>query len=344
MARTDEPIKKLFKNKENFADLFNATIFQGEQVIKPDKLIEISTEDIHIDNVNLEKENISNSISIEKEELEITKRYRDLMMLYEDQVLQIVLGCEDQSTVDYSMPMRTMLYDALAYAKQQNDIELRQNSEGKYYRRKMTKKQKVLPVLTIVFYYGEKQWDGATHIHDVIEWSDKLNLKNIVPDYKMNLIWAYGQKDIDKFKSDLQYILYLLKYKQEEDKLEKYIEENDEKLQHMNQDTHNAIVALMGSEILEGIESEEGGKIRMESKALQAIQRRGEIAGEMRGRQEGEILTLITQIQKKIQKSKDVAQIADELEQDMNTIESMYKVIKENPEAEKEEIYKMLNL
>lgn len=29
----------------------------------------------------------------------------------------------------------------------------------------------------------------------------------------------------------------------------------------------------MGSEILEGIESEEGGKIRMESKALQAIQK-----------------------------------------------------------------------
>ena len=116
---------------------------------------------------------------------------------------------------------------------QQNDIELRQNSEGKYYRRKMTKKEKILPVLTIVFYYGEKQWDGATHIHDVIQWSNKLNLKNIVPDYKMNLIWAYGQKDIDKFKSDLQYILYLLKYKQEEDKLEKYIEKNDEKLQHI---------------------------------------------------------------------------------------------------------------
>nr|WP_288663762.1 Rpn family recombination-promoting nuclease/putative transposase [uncultured Anaerostipes sp.] len=260
-------------------------------------------------------------------------------MLYEDQVLQIVLGCEDQSTVDYSMPMRTMLYDALAYAKQQNDIELRQNSEGKYYRRKMTKKEKVLPVLTIVFYYGEKQWDGATHIHDVIQWSDKLNLKNIVPDYKMNLIWAYGQEDIDKFKSDLQYILYLLKYKQEEDKLEKYIEKNDETLQHRNQDTHNAIVALMGSEILEGIESEEGGEIRMESKALQAIQRRGEI----RGRQEGEILKLIMLIQKKIKRDKNLSQIADEVEEDVITIEPIYKLIKENPEVEKEEIYKMLN-
>lgn len=124
----------------------------------------------------------------------------------------------------------------------------------------------------------------------------------------MNLIWAYGQK---------------------------YIEENDEKLQHMNQDTHNAIIALMGSQILEGIENEEGGEIRMESKALQAIQRRGI--------KEGDVLRLIVQIQKKIQKHKEVSQIADELEEDVITIEPIYKLIKENPEADKEEIYKMLN-
>ena len=327
MARTDEPIKKLFKNKENFADLFNATIFQGKQVIKADKLIEINTEDIHIEDKTTE-------------ELEITKKYRDLTMLYKDRVLQIVLGCEDQSTVDYSMPIRTMLYDALAYEKQRNDLELKQNAEGKYYRRKMTKNQKVLPVLTIIFYYGEKQWDGATSLHDVIQWSGEQELQEIVPDYKMNLIWAYGQEDIDKFKSDLQYILYLLKYKQEEDKLEKYIEENDEKLQHMNQDTHNAIVALMGSEILEGIENEEGGEIRMESKALQAIQRRGEIIG----RQEGEILKLIVQTKKKIQRGDTQEKIADDLMEEESVIQPIYEAIKQYPDKTKEEIYKMLNL
>nr|WP_288663760.1 Rpn family recombination-promoting nuclease/putative transposase [uncultured Anaerostipes sp.] len=327
MARTDEPIKKLFKNKENFADLFNATIFQGKQVIKADKLIEINTEDIHIEDKTTE-------------ELEITKKYRDLTMLYKDRVLQIVLGCEDQSTVDYSMPIRTMLYDALAYEKQRNDLELKQNAEGKYYRRKMTKNQKVLPVLTIIFYYGEKQWDGATSLHDVIQWSGEQELQEIVPDYKMNLIWAYGQEDIDKFKSDLQYILYLLKYKQEEEKLEKYIEENDEKLQHMNQDTHNAIVALMGSEILEGIEKEEGGEIRMESKALQAIQRRGIKEGEKKG----EIIKLIALTKKKIQRGDTRERIADDLMEDESIIKPIYEAIKENPEAEKEEIYKMLNL
>lgn len=33
MARTDEILKKLFKNKENFADLFNGTLFHGKQVM-----------------------------------------------------------------------------------------------------------------------------------------------------------------------------------------------------------------------------------------------------------------------------------------------------------------------
>lgn len=324
MARTDEPIKKLFKNKENFADLFNATIFHGKQIIKADKLTEINTEDIHIDSTNTN----------ESEELNITQRHRDLRMQYDDQILQIVLGCEDQSSVDYAMSIRTMLYDALAYTKQQNDLELKQNKEGKFYRGKMTKNQKVLPVLSVVFYYGEQEWNAGKSLHDLIKWPENIDLKDIIPDYKMNLIWAYGMKDIDNFTTDLQYILYLLKYKQEEGRLEQYIEQNNEKLQHMNQDTHNAIIALMGSEILEGIE-EEGGEVRMESKALKAIQDRGV--------EKGVALSLIMLVQKKIQKNKQLFEIADELEEDEIKIQPIYQMIKENPQSTTEEIYQLMN-
>lgn len=316
MARTDEPIKKLFKNKENFADLFNATIFHGKQIIKADKLTEINTEDIHIDSTNTN----------ESEELNITQRHRDLRMQYDDQILQIVLGCEDQSSVDYAMSIRTMLYDALAYTKQQNDLELKQNKEGKFYRGKMTKNQKVLPVLSVVFYYGEQEWNAGKSLHDLIKWPENIDLKDIIPDYKM--------KDIDNFTTDLQYILYLLKYKQEEGRLEQYIEQNNEKLQHMNQDTHNAIIALMGSEILEGIE-EEGGEVRMESKALKAIQDRGV--------EKGVALSLIMLVQKKIQKNKQLFEIADELEEDEIRIQPIYQMIKENPQSTTEEIYQLMN-
>lgn len=316
MARTDEPIKKLFKNKENFADIFNATIFHGKQIIKADKLTEINTEDIHIDSTNTN----------ESEELNITQRHRDLRMQYDDQILQIVLGCEDQSSVDYAMSIRTMLYDALAYTKQQNDLELKQNKEGKFYRGKMTKNQKVLPVLSVVFYYGEQEWNAGKSLHDLIKWPENIDLKDIIPDYKM--------KDIDNFTTDLQYILYLLKYKQEEGRLEQYIEQNNEKLQHMNQDTHNAIIALMGSEILEGIE-EEGGEVRMESKALKAIQDRGV--------EKGVALSLIMLVQKKIQKNKQLFEIADELEEDEIRIQPIYQMIKENPQSTTEEIYQLMN-
>ena len=78
----------------------------------------------------------------------------------------------------------------------------------------------------------------------------------------------------------------------------------------------------------------------MESKALQAIQRRGEIAGEMRGRQEGEILKLIMLIQKKMQRGDTQEKIADDLMEDESIIKPIYEAIKKHPEVDKEEIYR----
>lgn len=283
MARTDESIKKLLKNKENFADLFNATMFQGEQVIKADKLTEINTEDVHIDAVN----------TIGGKELNVVQKYRDLRMQYEDQVLQIVLGCEDQSKVDYSMPIRTMLYDALTYTKQQNDL---------------------------------------------IKWPEGSRLKDIIPDYKMNLIWVYGIEDIDKFTTDLQYILYLLKYKQDEIKLENYIRQNDEKLKHMGKDSQNAVIALMGSDVLQNVEKEEG-EMQMGSKALDAIHERGI----KKGIERGQTLNKIILVQKKIKRGDTLAKIADDLLENEKDIEIFYKVIKEHPEAAANEIYEIIS-
>ena len=216
MAKTDELMKNLFKHKEIFADLFNATIFNGQQLIKPEKLTEINTENIHIEDSIQDKDNINSNI---------TKRYRDLCMRQNDSILQIILGCEDQSEVDYSMPIRTMLYDSLKYTEQQKNLEL----------------------------------------------------KSIIPNYKMNLLWAYNIKDIDKFKSDLQYILYMLKYKEEKENLKEYISENNDNLQKMNQDSHNVAVALLNHKLPELIEDDKKGEIRMGKNAIEAIEKRGEI-------------------------------------------------------------------
>ena len=49
-------------------------------------------------------------------------------------------------------------------------------------------------------------------------------------------------------------------------------------------------------------------------------------------------------VKKKLEKGKLIEQIADELEEDVIEIEPIYKLIKDNPDKTKEEIYKMLDL
>ena len=77
---------------------------------------------------------------------------------------------------------------------------------------------------------------------------------------------------------------------------------------------------------------------------IQSAQRIGHEKGRVEGKKEGEILKLISLAQKKILKNKTLSQIADELEEDVITIKPIYKLITENPDKTKEEIYNMIEL
>lgn len=48
----------------------------------------------------------------------------------------------------------------------------------------------------------------------------------------------------------------------------------------------------------------------------------------------GELLKIITLIRKKYQKGKDVVQIADELEEELSVIQTMYDLIGKNPDKD----------
>ena len=67
----------------------------------------------------------------------------------------------------------------------------------------------------------------------------------------------------------------------------------------------------------------------------------GLIAGRTEGRAEGQTITLIQQMKKKIQKSKTLIQIADELEEEPDSIQSLYECISQNVNLTTEEIYKI---
>ena len=80
-----------------------------------------------------------------------------------------------------------------------------------------------------------------------------------------------------------------------------------------------------------------------EEKILEKRKSRAEglAEGRAEGRTEGQTITLIQQMKKKIQKSKTLIQIADELEEEPDTIQSLYECVSQNINLATEEIYKI---
>ena len=80
-----------------------------------------------------------------------------------------------------------------------------------------------------------------------------------------------------------------------------------------------------------------------EEKILEKRKARAEglAEGRAEGRAEGETFRLIQLIKKKIQKSKSFIQIADELEEEPDNIQSLYECISQNINLTTEEIYKI---
>lgn len=104
----------------------------------------------------------------------------------------VMLGLEGQERIHYAMPMRAMGYDYGTYKKQYEDNAAKyKNAKGMTedeFLSKMKKTDKLIPVITIVVYYGEKTWDGAISLHGMLNIPKEM--LPFVNDYKMHLVEA----------------------------------------------------------------------------------------------------------------------------------------------------------
>lgn len=179
-------MKIFWRQNDRFADLFNAVLFNGRNVVKSDELIEVDTD-------------VSGEIFVD-EYKETLKRSRDVVKKYYNGVEFNILGLELQQKVHLAMPLRTLLYDGLGYIKEYNEIK----HENKKTAGKITSDEflsglkysdRLHPVVTIVFYYSEKPWDGPTSLKDMmVEMPEELT--SVFNDYKINLVQI---KDSDKY-------------------------------------------------------------------------------------------------------------------------------------------------
>lgn len=187
MARTqdlkpDTVLKNYWNDNEQFADIFNAVLFEGRQVIRPEELEDMDTEESSV----LEHRDYVESIKASRDSIKVSKKSTAYG------VELVMLGMESQEHVHYAMPMRVMGYDYGTYKKQYDSNAKRyktaDNLEEDEYLSRMKRTDKFTPVITIVVYYGEKAWDGAVSLHGMLDIPEEM--KKFVNDYKMMLVEA----------------------------------------------------------------------------------------------------------------------------------------------------------
>lgn len=180
--KADIVLKNYWRDNAHFADFFNAVLFDGRQIIKPD---ELESEDTEV-----------SFISEHKERLETIEASRDVVKIHKRSAMQgvelVLLGMEAQEHIHYAMPMRVMGYDYSAYRRQYsaNAQKHRENKDlqGDEYLSGMGREDKFIPIITVVVYYGEKPWDGAASLWGIL--SIPQQMRKFVNDYKMWLVEA----------------------------------------------------------------------------------------------------------------------------------------------------------
>ena len=180
-------LKNYWNGNEEFADLFNAVLFGGSQIIRAD---EPENEDTEASAV-LAHRNHMQGIRAARDNIKIMKKSTAYG------VRLVLLGLESQELIHYAMPLRVMGYDYAIYKKQydnnarqykkqsvQQAVELDEHE----FLSKMKKTDRLMPVVTIVIYYGEKVWDAATSLHGILNIPTELT--PYVNDYRMLLVEA----------------------------------------------------------------------------------------------------------------------------------------------------------
>ena len=154
-------------------------LFGGEQVVKPDNLEEMDTD-------------VSGVIMADDYKLSLG-RFRDVVKKNFDGVELVVLGLEIQEHIHYGMPLRTMVYDSLGYLKEfeggrkwNKDNGVRAVDADEFLSG-IKKDDRFHPIINIILYYGEKEWDGPVSLKDMmVDMPERF--ANLFADYEINLV------------------------------------------------------------------------------------------------------------------------------------------------------------
>lgn len=278
MGKEDINLKTYFKDTRRYADLWNGTVFDGRQLIKAEELETADSTSAVV---------FANGSGKESMQDVVMKQLRNGECL-------VTWILENQKEIDYSMPVRIMLHEAMRYAEQVKKIQRRNRLRRKLdaehkeilektgtdvndviiylgrqkvvceicspknpflnageYLYQFLKSDKLVPLTTLVVYWGDKEWDGPKSLHDMLRLygDSELNdeLLKLIPEYPMHIVNLATMDNTEGFRTEVRLLFDLYCRRNNKVELRKYIDEHEE-CKKMDIDTYHLLKVLIHSE------------------------------------------------------------------------------------------------
>lgn len=255
MGENDITLVTLLEDEARYADLVNAVLAEGRPVVLPEHICEADPSARSV------IQRLWKRVPVQKNRDSIRKIVMGMQV--------ILIGVEHQCEVHYAMPARVMMYDALHYDRQLGKLKRfhkrRRDLKGSEFLSGFARTDKLVPVFTIVLYWGEEPWDGPRDLWTMLD-CDQLpeNAKKLVNNYPLHLIEVRRFPHPEWFRTDLRLVFQFLQRASDKNALLELVQR--EEFTRLEEDLFH-VLALFGdmSVLIDQKEAlrTEGGKIDM---------------------------------------------------------------------------------
>ena len=246
---SDGACRTVFSNDVSFASFYNAAIFEGKQIIHPDRLVRY--------------ENDISFIINDSKRAEDKKRRRNIVVKSDINGIYCILGIEHQSSIDETMVIRCGIYEMLEYLKQ---------AENKEYKR-------LVPQIIVVLYTGPKKWNSPVKLSDYFEIPEEL--KKYFNDWKIILV-DVKEMDTSKIKDEqTRYFIEAIQAMYKGD----YIKLHQKRKMNTNNLIYAAIITGSLDMIKDIVEGDEMDMCEGMERMAEGFRKEGEARGELKEKQ-----------------------------------------------------------
>lgn len=226
MGKKDTITKQYMEDNAVFADAFNYLLYDGEQVIEPERLHILDTTKVQ---VPYGADGAVITVQKVRDELKV------LTVMTDERSVYAILGIENQAEIHYAMPVKNMLYDALEYAEQVRKAAISHRKAGDSkghtsgeYLSGFYKEDRLIPVVTLVVFFSPEPWAGPMCLYDMLYPVDK-GILAMIDNYTINLIAPdrIPEGDLQKFRTNFREVMEFIKYSKDKIKLKELVSHNE---------------------------------------------------------------------------------------------------------------------